>query len=253
MLPAVFVIALILARPPPSSAFSFSSLFDDNGFSGSHESTSPSDITSSAGSKSEGGLSDGSDVISQQPLLNAEDWFLTEQEITDSRGGVPRSDMAVYTTGNKVTSYTASNEFFNAVYDDLSSTKEGDRVMLATWLAALVPLKPDVDPTGAKTGFKEVFAGIVERGGNANILGWASIAGGCMPYNIKARDAINSIPPSSINGAQAFYIFDDRNNIITSHHKKTLVIAANSTSDKENHPVAYVGGIDLAIDRWDTM
>ncbi|KAI9998811.1 hypothetical protein PInf_003402 [Phytophthora infestans] len=161
--------------------------------------------------------------------------------------------MAVYTTGNKVTSYTAANEFFNAVYSDLSKTKKGDRVMLAAWLAALIPLKPDVDPTGAKTGFKQVFADVVERGGNVNILGWASIAGSYMPYNIKARDAVNSIPPSPLNGAEALYIFDDRIDLISSHHQKTLVITADSSSDKKYQPVAYVGGIDLAIDRWDTM
>jgi len=105
--------------------------------------------------------------------------------------------MAAYTTGNKVTSYTVSDEFFNAVFDDLSATKEGDRVMLAAWLAALVPLKPDVDPTGATTGFEEVFTGIVERGGSVNILAWSNIGVGYTPYIIKARDAINSIPPSS--------------------------------------------------------
>uniref|UniRef100_H3HA10 Uncharacterized protein n=1 Tax=Phytophthora ramorum TaxID=164328 RepID=H3HA10_PHYRM len=161
--------------------------------------------------------------------------------------------MSVYTTGNAVTSYTATNEFYNAIYDDLSTTKEGDRVMLATWLSALAPLKPDVDTTGSKTGFKEVFTGVVERGGNVDILGWASIAGGYMPYNFKARNAINSIPPSPINGARALYIFDDHINLIASHHQKTLVIAANTSAGRHYQPVAYVGGIDLVIDRWDTM
>ncbi|KAG4245821.1 hypothetical protein PC116_g6379 [Phytophthora cactorum] len=238
---AVFVIALMLA-PTPSSAFSFLPWFDDT-----DDSSHPLDVSLASGNSA-----NESDVIPQQPLLDPKDWFLTEQEITDSRGGVPRRDMAVYTTGNKVTSYTATNEFYNAVYDDLSKTMEGDRVMLAAWLAALVPLKPDVDPSGAKTGFKEVFAGVVERGGNVNILGWASIAGAYMRYNIKARDAINSIPPSSVNGAKALYIFDDRIDLISSHHQKTLVIVANSSSDKKDQPVAYVGGVDLAIDRWDT-
>lgn len=235
----VLIIALILAVDH-SSAFSFSTLFDDSD-------TSRPDGDHDADSRNE------TDIKLQQPLLDPKDWFLTKQEITDSRGGVPRSDMAVYTTGNKVTSYTAANEFFNAVYSDLSKTKKGDRVMLAAWLAALIPLKPDVDPTGAKTGFKQVFADVVERGGNVNILGWASIAGSYMPYNIKARDAVNSIPPSPLNGAEALYIFDDRIDLISSHHQKTLVITADSSSDKKYQPVAYVGGIDLAIDRWDTM
>lgn len=51
-------------------------------------------------------------------------------------------------------------------------------------------------------------------------MGWASIAGGYMPYNIKAHDAINSIPKSPNNGAKAQYIFDDRVNLIASHHQR---------------------------------
>ncbi|EGZ25745.1 phospholipase D-like protein [Phytophthora sojae] len=161
-------------------------------------------------------LSDGSDIKPRQPLLDAEDWFLTEEEITESRGGIPREGMAVYSTGNKVTSYTVSDEFFNAVYDDLSSTKEGDRV----------------------------FTGIVERGGSVNILAWANIGVGYTPYILKARDAINSIPASSINGAKG---------ALSSHHQKNMVIAVNSSKDERAQPVAYVGGIDLANDRWDTI
>ncbi|KAL4116173.1 hypothetical protein PRIC2_013171 [Phytophthora ramorum] len=109
-------------------------------------------------------LSNESNGDVQQPLLDATDWFLTEQDITNSRGGVPRSDMAVYTTGNAVTAYTVTKEFYDAVYDDLIKTKEGDRVMLTGWTTALVPLKPDVDPTGATTGVDKVFAGVVKRG-----------------------------------------------------------------------------------------
>ncbi|KAE9292995.1 hypothetical protein PR003_g24616 [Phytophthora rubi] len=252
----VLVLVLICIQvlvPAPASAFSFSSWFgnNDDGSSGTKERADGS--SSRTASSTEVSLSDGTDLKPQQPLLDADAWFLTEHEITESRGGIPRSDMSVYTTGNKVTAYTVTNEFYNAVYDDLNTTKEGDRVMLATWLAALVPFKPDVDPTGAKSGFKEVFAGIVERGGHASILGWASIAGGYMPYNIKARDAINSIPKSSINGAKAQFIFDDRVNLIASHHQKTLVIAASNSSENDDQPVAYVGGIDLANDRWDTI
>ncbi|KAG7376933.1 hypothetical protein PHYPSEUDO_012395 [Phytophthora pseudosyringae] len=233
----VSVMALAM-RPAPSSAFSFNSLFG--------EATSTR-VSSGAD------LSKGTDITPRQPILEAEKWFLTEQELTASRGGVPRTDLSVYTTGNKVTSYTVSNEYFDAVYDDLTATKEGDRVLLNAWTTALVPLKPDVDPTGAKTGFKEVFGGIVERGGNVNILGWANIAGGYMPYNIKARDAINSLPRSTLNGAKAIYIFDDRVKLISSQHQKNMVIAASHSSDPKDQPVAYVGGIDLANDRWDTI
>ncbi|OWZ11491.1 hypothetical protein PHMEG_00015480 [Phytophthora megakarya] len=267
----MFIVVLVLAvvlSPTPSSAFSFSSLFDESSTSartvvsnssgsGSAALSDEEEITNSRGGIPRDGmtdLSDGSDIKPRQPLLDAEDWFLTEEEITNSRGGIPRDGMATYTTGNKVTSYTVSDEFFNAVYDDLSTTKEGDRVMLAAWLAALIPLKPDVDPTGEKTGFKEVFSGIVERGGSVNILAWANVAIGYTSYIVKARNAINSIAASPINGAKAVFIFDDRvPKALSSHHQKNMVIAVNSSSNPNHHPVAYVGGVDLANDRWDTI
>uniref|UniRef100_M4BZC5 phospholipase D n=1 Tax=Hyaloperonospora arabidopsidis (strain Emoy2) TaxID=559515 RepID=M4BZC5_HYAAE len=199
-------------------------------------------------------LSDGKDIKPRQPLLDAEDWFLTKQELTGSRGGIPRDDMSVYTTGNKVTSYTVTNEVYNAVYDELSATTVGDRVLLAAWSLALVPLKPDIDSKGNTTGIKEVFAGVVKRGGSVNILNWATIASRYTSYNIKARNAINSIPPSPINGAKAVLIFDDRYpRPFMSHHQKNMVIAVNSSMDPDEQPVAYVGGVEFTNDRWDTI
>ncbi|EEY53354.1 uncharacterized protein PITG_07004 [Phytophthora infestans T30-4] len=81
--------------------------------------------------------------------------------------------------------------------------------------------------TGKETGFKEVFAGIVERGGSVSILAWANIGVGYTSYILKARDAINSITPSPINGAKAVFIFDDRlPKALSSHHQKNMTTPA---------------------------
>ncbi|KAG3035448.1 hypothetical protein PC121_g1958 [Phytophthora cactorum] len=234
----VLVLVVLFALVAPSSAISFSALFGDN--------------DSSASQARDVDLSNGTKTKARQPLLKATDWFLTEQEITDSRGGIPRTDLAVYTTGNAVTSFTATKEFYDSVYDDLSTTKEGDRVLLSAFVTALVPLKPDVDVTGAKTGVGKVFTDMVKRGTNVNILNWSNI--GYKIFATKARDLINNISPSPINGAKAVFLFDDRvRNIASAYHQKTLVITANSSSDIDYQPVAYVGGLDLAKERWDTI
>ncbi|KAJ8576818.1 hypothetical protein ON010_g2389 [Phytophthora cinnamomi] len=233
----------LIAAPSPSSASSFSSLFgtDDGGSSSSAATTSKN--TSAV---------DNPNVLVRQPLLEATDWFLTEEEITDSRGGEPRDGLTVYTTGNKVTSLTVTKEFFDATYDDFLATKEGDRVLLSAWEVSLVPLKPDIDPTGATTGVHEMVAGVVERGASFHIMGWSNILH--RKINIEARNDINKIPASVVNGAEALYIFDDRVRTMTSsHHQKTLIFAANSSSDKKDQPVAYVGGLDFTNDRWDTI
>ncbi|ETM51871.1 hypothetical protein L914_04385, partial [Phytophthora nicotianae] len=176
-------------------------------------------------------FSNGSDVAIEQTLLKATDWFLTEQEITDSRGGVPRNDLSVYTTGNAVKAFTITKEYFDAVYDDLSAAGEGDRILLAAWDSKLVQLKPDVDITGHTSGYHKVFSGVVERGGEVSILAWANLLR--RGHNIEARDAVDSLPASLVNGARATFIFDDRGH--------------------DDHPIAYVGGLDLTNDRWNTI
>ncbi|ETI30420.1 hypothetical protein L914_03965, partial [Phytophthora nicotianae] len=234
MLVLLFIYAVAISTSR-ATAFSLKSLF------GSDDSTA-----------AEADLSNGTNIKARQPLLKATDWFLTEQEITDSRGGVPRSDLAVYTTGNAVKSFTATKEFYDAVYNDLTKTKAGDRVLLSAYATALVPMKPDIDPTGAKTGVGKVFFDVVNRGGNVNILNWQNLK--YRSFNLKARDVINAIPASPINGAKAVLLFDDRlPSVVSSYHQKTLVIVADNPLNSEDLPVAYVGGLDLANDRWDTI
>ncbi|KAG2767500.1 hypothetical protein PC129_g5104 [Phytophthora cactorum] len=235
----MFLCSLALA-PSLSAAWSFWSIFGGDGDSDSGSGNSTVD------------KSDGSDVKMQQPLLKATDWFLTEKEITASRGGSARSDMTTYSTGNSVTTFTVTKEFFDSVYDDLTTTKENDRVMLASWNTDLVPFKPDVDPTGAKSNFDVVFGGVVKRGGDVKILGWANKF--LFFQDVKVRNKINKLPKSGINDGNALFIFDDRLPYgMSSQHQKALVIAAGSSTGKDDHPVAYVGGIDLSNDRWDTI
>ncbi|EGZ20016.1 hypothetical protein PHYSODRAFT_328179 [Phytophthora sojae] len=139
--------------------------------------------------------------LRSQPLLKPTDWFPTEEELTASRGGAHRNDLSVFTSGNAIKPLTITKEYYDSVYDDLSVAGEGDRIMLAAWDSILVPLKPDVDVTGATSGYHA------------------------------ARDDINNLPASPVNGARATFIFDDRvRSISSSHHHKTLVIAANSSN-----------------------
>ncbi|KAG2950213.1 hypothetical protein PC117_g4613 [Phytophthora cactorum] len=235
------VLALICAlafAPTPSSAWSFSSLFggddDDKSSSGSRHSTQTE--TKTPAKQEADDLSDGTDANVTQPRLKPEDWFITEEEIVASRGGIPRDGLQTYTTGNNVTVYTVANEFFTAVVNDFRATKEGDRVMYSGWDTCVIPFEADIDPTGSTTGFDVLFKGIVKRGGSVNLLSWSNYL--LTSQNVNARDAINKIPPSPINGAKAVYLFDDRVPIASSsHHQKTIVIAANKSTGEDNIPL----------------
>ncbi|EEY60392.1 phospholipase D, Pi-sPLD-like-12 [Phytophthora infestans T30-4] len=195
--------------------------------------------------------SDGSDLTVDQPLLAPTDWFLTEEEVTASRNGSTRGDMATYTTGNDVTTYTVPKEFFDAAFTDLSSTKEGDRVMLAGWGTDLIPFQPDVDG-GNQSQLHDVVEGIIQRGGSFHALIWANMLG--KSQNIKVRDDINDIAASVTTGKKPLFLFDDRVRTISStHHQKNLIIASTNSTEVDQHPVAYVGGIDITSGRWDTI
>ena len=240
------LLCVLTIVPTLSTAWSFSSLF------GQDESSSDSKQDSKYREDEDINLSDGTDINVSQPLLKPMDWFLTDEEITASRGGIPRNGLETYTSSNKVTVFTVTNEFYAAIDKELQATTEGDRVLHAAWDTCLIPLEADIDPTGKTTAFDVVFKGIVERGGSVNILSWTNHL---LPgQNIKARDAINKISPSLINGAKAIYIFDDRVPLMTSsHHQKGTVIAKSKSTGEDEHPIAFVGGIDLTNDRWDTI
>ncbi|CAI5701249.1 unnamed protein product [Peronospora effusa] len=243
---ALALLYVLTILPTLSTAWSFNFFFDD----ASDETNLRKDSKYRENEYVD--LSDGTDIDVTQPLLKPMDWFLTEKEITASRGGIPRNGLETYTSGNKVTVYTVTNEFYSAISKELHATKEGDRVLHAAWDTCLIPLEADIDPTGKTTRFDVVFKGIVERGGSVNILSWTNHL--FPAQNIKARDAINEISPSLVNGAKAIYIFDDRVPLLTSsHHQKGTIIAKNKSTGKDEHPIAYVGGIDLTNDRWDTI
>ncbi|KAF4034990.1 PLD-like domain [Phytophthora infestans] len=159
---------------------------------------------------------------------------MSREEITASRNGSTRGDMATYTTGNDVTTFTVTKEFFDAAFTDLSSTKEGDRVMLAGWGTDLIPFQPDVDG-GNQSQLLDVVEGIIQRGGSFHALIWANILE--KSQNIKTRDDINDIPASVTTGKKPLFVFDDRVPTITSTH----------------HQIEGSGSTPCGLHRWDTI
>uniref|UniRef100_M4C333 phospholipase D n=1 Tax=Hyaloperonospora arabidopsidis (strain Emoy2) TaxID=559515 RepID=M4C333_HYAAE len=237
-------VQLVLASSA-SASWSFLNFFGDkkNDDRSGGNGSSPTDLVTNV-------LQD--EVEFEQPLLVAADWFLTEEEITASRGGVPRLNMVTYSTGNNVKTFTVTKEFFDSLYNDLSSTKANDRVMVTSYNTALIPFKPETDPEGITSRFDAVFGGVVKRGGDVKIICWATKFPSKQDINV--RDKINELPTSGINNGSAQFIFDDRLPYsLSSHHQKTVIIAASAPSGADKYPVAYVGGIDITNDRWDTI
>uniref|UniRef100_K3WNR2 phospholipase D n=1 Tax=Globisporangium ultimum (strain ATCC 200006 / CBS 805.95 / DAOM BR144) TaxID=431595 RepID=K3WNR2_GLOUD len=189
-------------------------------------------------------LSDGSEVEVEQPITDPEQWFLTQDEITASRGGVVRDDLSDYTSGNQVEAYVATKEYFDRIYEDLEATRKNDLILLSAWSTDDVPFKPETDPVNST--FHGVISRAVARGAHFHALVWNNLIE--HEQNVKMRDFINALPVSP-NGGTAQFIFDDRLSAAQSaHHQKTVAIIRDSEV-----VVAYAGGIDLTGDRWDRI
>ncbi|GLE09534.1 hypothetical protein PINS_up021262 [Pythium insidiosum] len=86
----------------------------------------------------------------------------------------------------------------------------------------------------------------VARGADVRALVWSNLLK--RKDTIKVRDFLNNELPKPAVGGPARFVFDDRlPSISSSHHQKTVVIR------RQNELITYVGGVDMTIDRWDTV
>ncbi|KAJ0410033.1 hypothetical protein ATCC90586_006426 [Pythium insidiosum] len=190
-------------------------------------------------------LSDGSEITPTQPLLDPQAWFLTEAELTASRGGVPRQGLSVFTSGNEIQTFVATNEYFSSVYKDIEQTAANDSVYMTGWAMANVPYEPLTDPKGQVSSLQATVTRAVSRGADVRALVWSNLLK--RKDTIKVRDIFNALPKPAVGGPARF-VFDDRlPSISSSHHQKTVVIR------RQNELISYVGGVDVTIDRWDTV
>lgn len=184
----------------------------------------------------------------QQPLLDADDWFLTESELTKSRGGIPRTDLQVFSGGNDVHLFTATDKFFSSVYSDMESLNDSDwQVFVTGWSLDNIPFLPKKSNWQSST-FQELFGRVMERDIKVRALIWANMLE--RAQNVAIQHWMNSFRTKSNSRVQSpgLLLFDNRlPHQTSSHHQKTLVL---------RHPdrttIAYLGGIDMTNDRWDT-
>ncbi|KAJ0390317.1 hypothetical protein P43SY_010545 [Pythium insidiosum] len=183
-----------------------------------------------------------------QPLLDPEDWLLTTEELVASRGGVARPDLHRWTEGNDVEILTSTDRFFSAVADDLDALVANATVFFTAWELADVPFRPLQRSWKAST-FKTLFGNAMNRGVRVRALLWTNV----LRYgaNVALQQWMNA-------KASGICLFDNRLPYATSsHHQKTIVLSPpvdHHTNDGGNSSssVAYVGGIDMTGDRWDT-
>jgi phospholipase D1/2 len=171
-------------------------------------------------------------------------WFLTPQEITDNRGGIPRDPIRPYTLlGNSVTLLVNGDQVFRQLYADLLATTAGDFIWMTGWdIDSAVMLDPDPnDPIGRnRSHIDRVLLAAIGRGVEVRML-------------LNSPNLLDPLKPiafaAALNEAAGKTVCspDDRHNSVWgSLHQKSWVIKRN------NETVAYVGSMDIAAGRYDT-
>lgn len=168
-------------------------------------------------------------------------WFLSEGEVASS---------PAFTSDNEVSPLIDGEAYFSHLAARLAGQGAGDYFHLSAWRATeTLQLEPTVP--GAPT-LLDLVTDLVSRGVTVRALTWLAGPGGS-----GSGSGSTGVTPSSqlaenidfvrdANAAGATAVLDNRTVFASSHHQKTAALRS------DGQDWAYVGGIDIAPDRWDT-
>jgi len=186
------------------------------------------------------------DTIPQNQLLQgrAAGW----QRQNDKRWHVlyPELMITSFTSGNKVTPFVDGDAYVTSLRQDLGGLRGGTNfVLMAGWEFTK---NFDLDRGGQPgSQLTEVIKGLAQRGVETRALAFDNPIPGIK--NNLFVDAVNEVYPSvSQAPLRSAYLEPARGGAAFSHHQKEVFIGFKYFTQC----CAYVGGIDLAMDRWDT-
>ena len=192
----------------------------------------------------------------RQPATTASSWFLSESEITRSRGGVARSLCNAWSSGNVVEMLPVGKDVFTRWMENLNNAGNNDFAYISSWLIgpnnlALDPLSDDID----STRLENVWKAAINKGVRCLALPWRNqiedgppLASG-RAWHSKFQEMTNAAAAASpkANGRKSRCIVDGRTGLTDSIHQKFMVTSISGEL------TSIVGGIDVTYARWDTM
>jgi phosphatidylserine/phosphatidylglycerophosphate/cardiolipin synthase-like enzyme len=167
-------------------------------------------------------------------------WFLPEEQ-------TPR--VPAFTSDNDVTALVDGQAYMSHLAARLAGQGSEDYLHFAGWrVTGSLSLEPDVLGSPA---FFDVLADLLARGVTLRALVWlagpggsgsGSGSGGVTPSS-QMMENVDFVDKANAFGATA--VLDNRTVLTSSHHQKAAVLSS------DGQDWAYVGGIDIAPDRWD--
>lgn len=158
-------------------------------------------------------------------------WFLPASVMDPFR-------QPAFTSGNRATALVDGQEYMDHLADRLAATVAGDFYHFTGWrFTSSVKLKPD--ECGAKT-FLEILTEMESHNVTIRCLAWIQSKFFNRDENVAFVTAVNAL-------GSATAVLDARlaSPLVDSHHQKTAILSSGGQH------WAYVGGIDITLDRWD--
>lgn len=155
---------------------------------------------------------------------------------------VPRNPH--YTTGNKVTAHVDGADYFEQLRQVLAATDHS--VLVSGWRASAHQYLNPTAPAGKQT-FMDALRGVRGRGGEVRALIYA-VTGASWEVVRRWHWDDNRLFCEGVLADGGEAVLDGRisGKIMSSHHQKFIVARARNGS-----ATAFVGGIDVCLDRWD--
>jgi phosphatidylserine/phosphatidylglycerophosphate/cardiolipin synthase-like enzyme len=193
--------------------------------------------------------------IHNNELLNQRFKGWNYQNITGPRGAAfawnmtePEKHLLMpYTSNNEVIAFVDGDAYMKDLYDRLVSTTDPVQfVLMAGWEFSLSRWLDQANQ--GQSRLADVLANLVHSNPNVNVrlLAFDNPIPGIK--NDEIVDSVNSIYPRSSPPTNAAYLDRNLGALFMSHHQKEVFVGGPDFSKS----YAYVGGIDLAVDRWDT-
>ncbi len=170
-------------------------------------------------------------------------WFLKDNET------VEKGERA-WTPGNKVSALIDGDEYYSELAKQLEKLKKGDRFYLAGWrVSSRVYLQP-TGHTDPNLKLTKLLGDIISKKIIVRSMVWDGTVnlqfGG---HGKESADFVWKINRfiNKIKGLEGRAITDGHlTGFVSSHHQKFTIL------ERAKNSVAYVGGIDLSLERWDT-
>jgi phosphatidylserine/phosphatidylglycerophosphate/cardiolipin synthase-like enzyme len=152
-----------------------------------------------------------------------------------------------WTSGNLVVPLIDGEAYMRDLYGELKKLKAPAAVLLAGWqFTSRLGL---MGPTSAtlSTRLLEALREVMGKGCELRLLAWDNIKIPTSWWDQNNREFVKEVNEGSPDNSRVAYVDANLDGTFLSHHQKEVVIYRPM-----GECCAYVGGIDLGVDRWDT-